>query len=395
VVSLGTLALDDGTRFDASRLRRERRQRVLDAMEESDIDVLVVGREPNARYISGARRLFVAGTRPFGPGCVLVRASGDVHLMSTWDDGVPEEIPHDHLYGMSWNPMNLVAAIGKIEGVNGARRIGVDSMTPLFAQLFPIAAPDAQLVDAESLLRRVRARKTADEIFCIRTAVAVAEAAVTTAADSLRPGIRERELLGIFDARMTEFGVAIPAFEGTFCATEPTAPGETPRLRRLVSDNAIEAGALVAVAGGVLYAGYEGALGRTYPCVSRRDRRTRAESRDLYRRWEAVWDRLAEACQPGNTGADLRAAYAASGEPIPDFPIAYGVGLGQEGPIAGSALGPDFDGQRRLDAGMVLGVQAYVAGATGGYFGLETVLITDDGHEVLSTLAHGPLSQDR
>ena len=153
VVSLGALALDDGTRFDSSRLRRERRQRVLDAMEESDIDVLVVGREPNARYISGARRLFVAGTRPFAPGCVLVRASGDVPLMSTWDDGVPEEIPHDHLYGMSWNPMNLVAAIGNIEGVDGARRIGVDSMTPLFAQLFPIAAPDAELVDAESLLR--------------------------------------------------------------------------------------------------------------------------------------------------------------------------------------------------------------------------------------------------
>ena len=160
-------------------------------------------------------------------------------------------------------------------------------------------------------------------------------------------------------------------------------------------DDAIEAGALVAVTAECSTPATRARSVVPALPLAPRSAHRRAESRDLYRRWEGVWDRLPEACRPGNTGADLRAAYAASGEPIPDFPIAYGVGLGQEGPIAGSALGPDFDGQRRLDAGMVLGVQAYVAGATGGYFGLETVLITDDGHEVLSTLAHGPLSQDR
>jgi hypothetical protein len=37
---------------------------------------------------------------------------------------------------------------------------------------------------------------------------------------------------------------------------------------------------------------------------------------------------------------------------------------------------------------MTLEVQAYTAGSAGGYLGLETVLVTDDGHEVLSTLAH-------
>ena len=139
-------------------------------MRERDLDVLIFGREPNAQYVSGVRRLHLAGTRPWGPGCVVVRDRDAVHVMSVWDDGIPPEIPHDHLYGISWNPMNLLASLQKIEGVSSARRIGVDYMSPLFQQLLPMAAPDAQLVNAESLMRSVRRRKTIDEVVCITTA---------------------------------------------------------------------------------------------------------------------------------------------------------------------------------------------------------------------------------
>ena len=69
----------------------------------------------------------------------------------------------------------------------------------------------------------------------------------------------------------------------------------------------------------------------------------------------------------------------------------HSIGIGVEAPIAGSALGPEFDAQWRLEPGMTLEVQAYTAGAAGGYLGLETVLITTDGHEVLSVLSHGDL----
>ena len=72
-------------------------------MEAADIDLLVVGREGNARYVSGVPRLWTAGSRAFGPGCVLVRASGSVHLLSTWDEGIPDDIPHENLYGISFN----------------------------------------------------------------------------------------------------------------------------------------------------------------------------------------------------------------------------------------------------------------------------------------------------
>ncbi len=85
-------------------------------MEVHDLDVLVLGRQANVRYVTGAPQLWVAGTRPFGPTCVLVRETGEIHLLSTWDEGVPEDIPHDHLYGIAWNPMNTIANLQKIDG---------------------------------------------------------------------------------------------------------------------------------------------------------------------------------------------------------------------------------------------------------------------------------------
>ena len=86
---------------DDEALRLGRRARLLDELEAAGVDVLVAGREANARYVSGAPRLWMAGSRPFGLGCVLVRATGAIHLLSTWDEGIPEEIPHERLYGIS------------------------------------------------------------------------------------------------------------------------------------------------------------------------------------------------------------------------------------------------------------------------------------------------------
>jgi hypothetical protein len=74
---------------------------------------------------------------------------------------------------------------------------------------------------------------------------------------------------------------------------------------------------------------------------------------------------------------------------LPRFPIAISVGLGVEAPIAGSGLGEAFDEKWVLSTGVVLQVQGLVSIADKGYFGLETVLVTDEGPEILTTLRHG------
>src|SRR6266511_2080618 len=98
---------------------------VLGAMGEREVDLLLLGREGNARYVSGARRLWLAGTRPFTPGCAVVRETGAVHLLSVTDDGIPADIPAERLYPLSWNPVNLLGPVVGAPGVAGARRVGV------------------------------------------------------------------------------------------------------------------------------------------------------------------------------------------------------------------------------------------------------------------------------
>lgn len=60
---------------DAYELRSGRRERALAQMDAHGLDILVLGRQANIRYVTGAPQLWIAGTRPFGPICALVRAS--------------------------------------------------------------------------------------------------------------------------------------------------------------------------------------------------------------------------------------------------------------------------------------------------------------------------------
>jgi hypothetical protein len=60
----------------------------------------------------------------------VVGETGQVHLLSVWDEGIPPEIPHDNLYTLKWNPANLLAEIAAIPGLKAARRVGTDSYGP-------------------------------------------------------------------------------------------------------------------------------------------------------------------------------------------------------------------------------------------------------------------------
>src|SRR5436190_23150329 len=92
-------------------------ERVLEAMQQSDVDVLLLGRESNAKFVTGAARLYLAGERAFAPGCVVVRATGAVHLLSVGDVGIPLDIPRDRLYPITWNPATLVSTSAALPGV--------------------------------------------------------------------------------------------------------------------------------------------------------------------------------------------------------------------------------------------------------------------------------------
>lgn len=359
---------------DGRALRTGRRERALAQMEEHDLDVLVLGRQANVRYVSGTPQLWVAGTRPFAPTCVIVRKTGVIHLLSTWDEGVPEDIPHENLYGISWNPMNTIANLQRIEGASTAKRVGTDALSPGFAQLLPTAFPSAELVDGELAMRAARRIKTPEEVTALREAIRVAELGLAAAVAELRPGISEKTLAGVLLEAMAAGGVSTPSTQDAAWVTSRQHP-----WRRASDDGLVQDGDLVAFSAGVLDGGYTGEVGRTWP-VGELD-----GASDLYRRWDALWDRLYEACQPGAPAIDLLAAYQAAGEELPPMPIARGLGLGFDPPVVSQHL-PATAAEEQLEPGMVLAVTGYVwQSGVGAVFGREAVLITRDGPEVLTS----------
>lgn len=325
--------------------------RTLSAMADAGIDALVLGRAGNITFVSGAQQLALAGTRPFAPACVVVRATGRVHLMSTTDAGIPAEIPVDQLYGMSWNPLTIAGNVAALPGLAEAAVIGVDGITPMMEALLGGILPGAALVDGEAVLRAVRRPKSAGDLHGIRTAVDVAEACLAAVADAVAPGVTERALLGRFEARRGQMGVTNPAFDAVACVAG-TAP------RAIVSDRVLRTGDLVHLRGGVLAGGWQGVLARTRVVDGATGPQIAASERAAAALGEAV-----AACRPGEVIAELRAR--------PEITALEGVGLGHEELADDDVLAPDD----------VVYVEVLVDQVLLG----DMVHVTDGGPQILTT----------
>lgn len=359
---------------DDRALRFSRRERALAQMQAHDLDVLVLGRQANVRYISGAPQLWVVGTRPFGPICTFVRATGEIHLNSTWDEGIPEEIPHEHLYGLAWNPMTLIGVLQNITGTATARRVGTDALTPTFATLLPMAFPKAELVDGEEAMRAARRVKTPEEIAALRRALLVAEEGLARGVTQLEPGITEQALAGTVLEAEAAGGVSTPATQDAAWVTSTEHPWQ-----RAAGDGRVREGDLVALSAGVLADGYVGEVARTVHVGEPTE-----AVRSLFRRRDDLWGRLIDVCRPGTPAGALLDAYAHAGERLPAMPVAHGLGLGFDPPVVSPDLRATADSEI-LEPGMVLAVTGYVwEQGVGAVFTRDAVLITADGAEVLT-----------
>lgn len=329
---------------------RAHAQLLTNAMRDAGTDALLLGRPGNARWVTGADTLWLSGTRGFAPTCVVLPGP-EVHLLSTTDDGIPADVvPVDHLFPMSWNPANLMGSLAAIPGLRGARRIGVDSITPMMEQLLAATFPDAELLDGESLVRAARRVKSDGDLDALRDAHALAHECLQTTIEAITPGTHERELVGVFEEHMASHGVTTPAFEGMFVVADGSR-------RTLPTDRVIAAGDLVRLRGGVLRDGWEGWLSRTVVCD--------AEPSELQQRAfaaaDAAIDAVLAATRPDSSVRFLRNASVG---------IAVdGVGMGHEELADGD----------RLEAGMVLAVEADVDDVLLS----ETVVVTDDGYKPL------------
>ena len=301
-------------------------------------------------------------------------SDGSVHLLSTWDEGIPDDIPHQNLYGISFNSMNFVKVLQGIEGAATVRTVATDSMTGSSATILPKAFPSAELVDGEPLLRRARRVKTPEEVDAIRASLGVAERSLAAAEAALVPGVTERQLTGVFMEAMASAGVTTPATQDVAWITSRAHP-----WHRASRDTPVKPGDLVAFDAGVIMGGYVGELGRTCSVDGRA-----AIDAELLQARDELWDRLLAACRVGAPLSGLLDAYGAAGIAPPPMPVARGLGLGFDLPLVTHAL-PRTAGEQQVEAGMVLALTAYVwKEGIGALYGQEPVVVTATGPELLS-----------
>ena len=233
------------------------------------------------------------------------------------------------------------------------------------------------MIDASGLLAEARSVKTDDELACLRTAAAAAEAGLAAVVAALAPGVTERELTGVHAGAVARLGLPTPPIEGSACFTE--ADGAV-RRRRLASDRRAEAGQLAVLTGGALYAGYEVTLSRTWlvgegPATAGQERLASAA--------RAGRDRRVAACRSGRIDPSaLGPDSDAGGEPV-----AWGVGLGMEEPILGAGLGREA----RLATGSTLVVQGWESEVgVGGALEADALLVTPEGGVLLTAFPPCP-----
>lgn len=275
----------------------------------------------------------------------------------------------------------LVAAL-RLAGLDRGV-IGVDERGPNRDLIAQISAelPEARFVPGAQLFRRIRMVKTAEELVRVREALRITEAAMKETVAAAVPGVTERELYLVFEGAIVRGG-GRPGFTllrfGRGMALGQVPSGDTP----------LQQGDYVWFDVGCTYRGYRSDIGRVFP-VGEPDEHLRV----LFSAVRAGQDRAIELMEPGRMASEVftEAVARVREVGIPHYRrhhVGHGIGVEYyDLPI----LAPQSD--HSLEANMVFEVETpYYELGFGGAFIEDTVLVTPEGSEVITTLSRDLVS---
>jgi Xaa-Pro aminopeptidase len=343
---------------------------VIAATGERELDALIVSNVVNVRWLTGftgSNALAVVGTnqRRFITDFRYLTQAAE-QLDELWEREIATEL------------LRRAA-----EGLPGDRplRLGFDDghlTVKQHAQLLELVPEGVELVPAGGIFEALRAVKDMAEVDAIRAAAQLADAALEEVLAAGLVGRTERDVALDIEIAMRRRGAQDVAFAPIVAAGEHGA-----LVHAQPRDVPIPAGTLVVIDWGAMLDGYASDCTRTFA------------TGELDPHDRAVYDLVAlaqrealEAVRPGPTGKEIDAVaraiieHAGHGEHF-GHGLGHGVGLEvHEGPRLSK------QGDDALAAGNVVTVEpgVYVPGAVGVRIE-DLVLVTDDGHEVLSGLS--------
>lgn len=383
-IGMGTMGVDWEERLDFSRMRDERIKKAVKALEESKLDALFLYRLENVRYLTGLRTHMWPMNNWVTASCLLTKNGptlvaqdvGHVQARMPWIWDKTIAFPaggNETVHGATmWG--NIIGKTLAEQGIK-PERVGVDCWSPALYEALPKVFPNTQFVDGEAVMIESRVTKTKDEIDCLRMAYVITAAGMDAARRALRPGIRECEVLGEALKVMFSLGGEWTQSAQIICSGPYTAP-----YRRFTSDRIIELGDLVIMDLGTLWNGYYGDFTRTWICG---DYKPTKEQIEVHMRCYKAMKAAEAAVKPGATTFDVSQAAA---QYILGGRLGHGLGVSAaEKPFLGSReLVPEEEGVV-LKPGMVFSIEPYDGRQGIGGVRLEdNVLVTEDGHEIIS-----------
>ena len=185
---------------------RARQQRLIEVMQQQNLDLIIVTQNAHVQYLAGPRYAWT-----FQPAAALT-ADGKLALVAP--NKPPEVAAADEVltYEAQWHSTmrndqreaSCDALTGWLIGQSNVKRLGVEfSSFPVFLS----QQTDAELVDIEPELYRLRRRKDPDELERIKKAIAGTARMYELARQIIEPGINELEVFNQLQAAaVNEFG---------------------------------------------------------------------------------------------------------------------------------------------------------------------------------------------
>jgi Xaa-Pro aminopeptidase len=391
----GHRGVDFEDRVDFDRLRRYRLERSRAALNASDCGAFLLFDFYNIRYTT---QTWIGGalgdkmTR-----YALLTRTGEPVL---WDFGSAAK--HHQLYCSWLAPENCKAGMLGLRGaiapeaglIESAVReikelltaeglagepVGVDIIElPFLAEM---QRQGLTVVDAQQPMLNAREIKSADEIMLLTQAAAMVDGVYQDIVESLKPGVRENEIVALANERLYDMGSeqveAINAVSGERCNPHP----------HNFSDRIIRPGDQVFFDIIQSYNGYRTCYYRTFSVGS-----ATASQRDAYSKAREWMDAAIAAVKPGVGTDDIARLWPAATDfgfasEMAAFGLQFGHGLGlglHERPII-SRLN-SLDNPIEIRPGMVFALETYCP-ASDGFSAArieEEVVVTDDGPRILT-----------
>jgi Xaa-Pro aminopeptidase len=391
----GVMAVDFEERVDFRRLHRYRLGRARQALAKSELGALLVFDNNNIRYLTST----AIGEWARDKMCrfAVLAGDGEPHL---WDFG--SAAAHHRIYAPWLQPICCHAGMVGLRGTvppdaglvrraaleikavldeNGVANqpLGVDIVEP--PMLFELQRLGIEVRDGQQTLLDAREIKSRDEIMLLNTAASMVDGAYQMIYDTLRPGVRESDIVASVNKMLYEMGSddveAVNAVAGERCSPHPH--NFTDRLIR-PGDQAffdiIQS-----------YMGYRTCYYRTFSVG-----KATGAQRGAYRKAREWMDAAIEKVRPGVGTDEIAAVFPEAHEfgfpnEMEAFALQFGHGLGvalHERPIISRLV--SFEKPYEIRAGMVFALETYCPATDGRSAARieEEVVVTDKGCEIIT-----------